>query len=79
MHDETEMRVRLNRLEQKVAFLLRELGLEDKEKELASVPLQDDITSLVRQGRKIEAIKLYRQRNNVGLKEAKDVIDNMGY
>jgi hypothetical protein len=37
-----------------------------------------DIVALVEQGRKIEAIKRYRQLNEgVGLKEAKDVIDTI--
>ncbi len=35
----------------------------------------DDVTALVRQGQLIEAIKLYRERTGVGLKEAKDYVD----
>jgi ribosomal protein L7/L12 len=37
----------------------------------------DDIRGLVQSGRKIEAIKLYRERYGVGLAEAKDVIDEL--
>ena len=76
MDFETENRNRIIRLEQKVDFLLRELGLDAKEQ--ASVPPPDDIIMLVRQGRKIEAIKLYREKTGVGLKEAKDAVDRMG-
>jgi ribosomal protein L7/L12 len=36
-----------------------------------------DIRVLVQSGQKIQAIKLYRERYGVGLKEAKDVIDAM--
>lgn len=35
----------------------------------------EDIKTELRAGRKIEAIKLYRQRSGVGLKEAKDSVE----
>jgi ribosomal protein L7/L12 len=35
----------------------------------------DDVVQLIRAGQKIAAIKLYRERTGVGLKEAKDAID----
>jgi ribosomal protein L7/L12 len=35
----------------------------------------DDVRALLQQGRKIEAIKVYRQLTGVGLKEAKDYVD----
>lgn len=35
----------------------------------------DDILALVRNGQKIEAIKRYRERHRVGLKEAKDAVE----
>ncbi|MCP4357352.1 MAG: hypothetical protein GY796_04955, partial [Chloroflexi bacterium] len=37
------------------------------------------ILGLVRQGKKIEAIKLYRETFDVSLKEAKDVVDHLGH
>lgn len=36
-----------------------------------------EVVKLVRSGRKIEAIKLFRETFHVGLKEAKDVVDQM--
>ena len=36
----------------------------------------DDIDELLREGKKINAIKLYRERNDTGLKESKDAIDD---
>lgn len=33
------------------------------------------VVQLIRAGRKIEAIKVYREENGVGLKEAKDAVD----
>jgi ribosomal protein L7/L12 len=37
----------------------------------------DPILELVRQGRKIQAIKAYRERTGAGLRQAKDAIDAM--
>ncbi len=81
MNFEGDIHSRLNRLEQKVDFLLKELGLAQKAE--ASIPAIDpmmaEIVALLRQNRKIEAIKVYREHMGVGLKEAKDVIDSMRY
>ncbi len=81
MDDSTESQIiiRLNRLERKVDFLLRELNLVEKEE--ATLPDFDPVLSavaeLVRQNHKIEAIKLYREMTGVGLKEAKEVVDRL--
>ena len=37
----------------------------------------EDVRALAEEGRKIEAIKLYRTLHGVGLKEAKDAVDEM--
>lgn len=42
-----------------------------------SLEWNDELRNLIRSGRKISAIKLYREKMNVGLKEAKDVVDRM--
>jgi len=39
--------------------------------------LEDEVVSLLEQGQKIEAIKRYRERTGVGLKEAKDAVEWM--
>jgi ribosomal protein L7/L12 len=39
--------------------------------------LTEEIRALVRAGRMIEAIKLYRERTGTGLKEAKDAVDKI--
>jgi large subunit ribosomal protein L7/L12 len=41
----------------------------------APQPDVDPLMALVRSGKKIEAIKIYRQRMGVGLKEAKDAVE----
>jgi ribosomal protein L7/L12 len=38
-------------------------------------PLEDQVRALVRAGRKINAIKLVREQTGIGLKEAKDAVD----
>ena len=81
MNEIEQIAIRLNRLENRVAFLFQELGLEEKYQiEMAQVTMQsgmDDIIALLRMNRKIEAIKLYRQRTGTGLAEAKDAVDRM--
>jgi hypothetical protein len=42
-----------------------------------TAPDADPILELVRQGRKIQAIKAYRERTGAGLRQAKDAIDAM--
>ncbi|HEX8550550.1 MAG TPA: hypothetical protein VF681_03235 [Abditibacteriaceae bacterium] len=37
----------------------------------------EDVRALARSGRKIDAIKLYRTRHRVGLKEAKEAVERM--
>src|SRR5262249_34027835 len=39
--------------------------------------LEDEVVSFLEQGQKIEAIKRYRERTGVGLKEAKDAVKRM--
>lgn len=79
MDFETENRNRIIRLERKVDFLLRELGLVEKEE--AYVPdhdyVLDEVVALVRQGRKIEAIKLYREKTGADLKTARDAVEKL--
>ncbi len=79
MDFETENRNRIIRLERKVDFLLRELGLVEKEEAnlLNPDPFLDEVVALVRQGNKIGAIKLYREKMGVDLKTAKDAVEKL--
>lgn len=46
--------------------------------DLRAVPQTDDgVRDLIRMGRKVSAIKLYRELHAVGLKEAKEAVDAM--
>ena len=81
LSDDTE---RIDRLERQVRYLLRYMGVDPE------VAAADDVTfgggqppfaaspeivALVRSGKPIQAIKLYRRMTGVDLKEAKDAID----
>jgi Ribosomal protein L7/L12 C-terminal domain len=39
--------------------------------------IEDGIEALLRNGKKIEAIKVYRERTGLGLREAKDAVEEI--
>ncbi|ABU60418.1 ribosomal protein L7/L12 [Roseiflexus castenholzii] len=63
-------------LERKVDFLLQHLHLEYQEEE-PGLMVRPQIEALLKQGKQIEAIKLYRLETGLGLKEAKDAIEKI--
>jgi large subunit ribosomal protein L7/L12 len=66
-------RVGLKEAKDAVEALMRGAALPSREP--GEVPFETEIISLLEQGRKIAAIKLYRERTGVGLKDAKDFIE----
>lgn len=70
----------LARIERKLDTLLSSLGLVGGQAAAggAEDPRMGEVRSLVAQGEKIHAIKVYREITGVGLKDAKDAIDAMG-
>jgi ribosomal protein L7/L12 len=62
-------------LERQVEFLLTQLKMDYRD----STPIEQypDVAELMRNGRMIEAIKLYRSKTGVGLAEAKDFVESM--
>ncbi|MFE5328140.1 hypothetical protein ACFRCG_17350 [Embleya sp. NPDC056575] len=60
---------RLVRVEQKLDLILRHLGVEDDDPDLA------EVRALVVEGKTMHAIKVHREKTGVSLKEAKDVVD----
>jgi ribosomal protein L7/L12 len=60
------------RLERKVDALLRHAGLD------VARLAEEEVAALVRAGKKIDAIKLYREYTGCGLAEAKARVDAMG-
>ncbi|MFF3490331.1 ribosomal protein L7/L12 [Streptomyces sp. NPDC002795] len=64
---------RAARVERKLDLVVEHLGIETDSLGLGL----DGVRALVRDGKKIEAIKTYREMTGVGLKEAKDAVDRI--
>ena len=73
LRDNAQRDADLARIERKLDLLLEERGLEYDP--LQGLPIA--IPALIRQGKVIEAIKAYREATGVGLKQAKDAIDEI--
>jgi ribosomal protein L7/L12 len=65
----------LARIERKLDLVMQHLGLHDYAP-TAPDPLAE-VRHLARQGKKIQAIKVYREHTGVGLKEAKDAVEQL--
>jgi ribosomal protein L7/L12 len=66
---------RISRLEEQVAHLYQHLGMTAPGTGASS---QDaELLALVNDGKKIHAIKRYRELTGVGLKEAHDAVDEL--
>lgn len=63
----------LSSLNRKLDLILKNLGIDPCE------GLDTKLQELVRNGQKIEAIKLYRMQNGGGLKEAKEYVESLGF
>ena len=85
--DEADLLRRITELERRLDWLYRATGYGSAYPGTAAAtaaPPPDavsgvsaEVLDLVRQGRKINAIKVYREQTGVSLKEAKDVIDRL--
>ena len=60
---------RVARVERKLDLIIDHLGLR------ADDPRMNEVVALVRDGKKIQAIKVYREITGAGLKEAKDAVE----
>jgi len=63
--------LRLQRIERKLDAIINHLGI------VMNSGVDPQIIELVQAGKKIEAIKLYRESTGVGLKEAKDFVESL--
>jgi ribosomal protein L7/L12 len=63
---------RLERVERKLDLLMQHQGVQQPEPEF-----DQDVVNLARSGRKIEAIKRYRELTGAGLKDAKDAVERI--
>lgn len=62
---------RADRVERKLDLILDHLDIQVAE------PGLERVAALLREGKKIEAIKVYRQLTDAGLKEAKEAVERM--
>jgi ribosomal protein L7/L12 len=69
------LRERVRLLEAQVAHLYGHLGVDPSAVPPPSTELDPDVVQLINSGKKINAIKLYRERTGLGLKEAHDAIE----
>ena len=69
----SKLQNQVQQLQKKTAAIAEKLGIED------TVPpeLQAEIDALLDEGKRIKAIKAYRQATGEGLKEATEIIDQM--
>ncbi len=70
-----ELRQQVAKLERQVAFLLDHLDIEYHEEPNAGV--SPEILDLLRRGKTLKAISLFRRETGLGLKEAKEFIESI--
>lgn len=79
MLNEGQIAARLTRIEQLLEAIAKHVGLDTEE--IANVVSGEDVSpqvlKYIRDGQLIQAIALYRKETGVGLREAKDVIDEV--
>ncbi len=74
-HELFELRQRVAKLERQIAFLMDDLELDYRDEPSQEVSPQ--VLDLVRRGQKIQAIKLFRQETDAGLRDAKEFIESL--
>jgi ribosomal protein L7/L12 len=74
-HEIFEIKKRMTKLENQIAFIMEYFELEFTEGPDQGV--SPKIMHLVRKGEKMKAIKLYREKTGAGLKEAKEFIESL--
>lgn len=62
---------RVARVERKLDLIMDHLGLRENDPRMA------EVVALLREDKKIQAIKVYREITGAGLKEAKDAVERM--
>lgn len=70
-----QLKQQIARLERQVGFLMQALKLEYIDR---PDPVAPEILDLLSRGKKMEAIKLYREQTGAALKVAKELIDSLG-
>lgn len=71
----TEIKTRLEKLESRLSFLYRSLGITTQE--VPDWHASPALLELVKKGDKIAAIKAFREETGASLKDAKDFIESL--
>jgi large subunit ribosomal protein L7/L12 len=82
---ESDDAARIDRLECQVSYLLQYLGINadvaagesGSSSGLPAGAVPPELLALILSGKKIQAIKMYRQMTGMGLKDAKDIVDGI--
>lgn len=76
---DAELRSQLDRIESMLRAIMNHLDVsfEETRGDGVSESLSESVRRLVRQGKKIEAIKLYREATGLGLAEAKTAVERL--
>lgn len=69
--DRSRSTERLATIDRKLDIIMTHLGLTD------TPPEEPDVVQFLQQGKKIEAIKVYRQRTGLGLAESKAAVEKI--
>jgi hypothetical protein len=69
--DQARTAARLTAIERRLSLIMEHLGVADPQPHLAPVRAE------LARGRKIEAIKAYREITGAGLREAKEAVDGL--
>jgi ribosomal protein L7/L12 len=69
-----KLKKRIETLETQMALLMRKNGIDYPKP--VNIELPPDVLQLVRQNKKIEAIKLFMDRTGANLKDAKNTIES---
>ena len=69
--DQRKTSIRLAAIERKLDLIMKHQGIVEPRLE------EPDVVQELMQGRKIQAIKIYRERTGVGLAEAKDAVERI--
>ena len=75
--DQKDLKRRLDRFESMLLAIMDHLKIHYDPNAAVKHRASDEVRQLVRDGKKIEAIKLYRQETGADLAEAKDVVDSI--
>lgn len=74
-----ELKGEVGRLNRKLTLLLQHHKIDPQARVPLSGQAREEVVSLIKAKKKVEAIKVYRQHTDAGLKEARDAVEEMTF